>query len=273
MFATQACTRGEKGAGRRNRPARRGNIIVLSAFLMVIMMCFVALAVDVGYIYVMQAQLQRAVDAAALAGAGELINGIPEAEAAAKEYLIRNPVGSDVGTIDEAVFANAVVEFDTDHSEDYETKIGNWNPATQAFEETQVMPSGIKVSMTYPNLPFFFARVIGYDDFTLYAQSTAQYQPRDIVLVLDFSASMNDDSTFDAIGKLSQSTVEQSLQNCWNDLGVSYGNLPVVPNWATAQGVPENTSQLIPHVTVQYRYSSVYVTSTKVLTQVKAEFS
>src|SRR5262245_15253625 len=73
---------------------RRGNIIVLTAVLMVVMMAFLALSVDVGYIYTTQTQLQRAVDAAALAGVQDLVNGTEQAQAAATEYLVRNPVGS-----------------------------------------------------------------------------------------------------------------------------------------------------------------------------------
>ena len=102
---TKACTRSGKSASRRPDPARRGNIIVLSAFMMVIMMAMLALAVDVGYIYTMQAQLQRPVDAAALAGAGELVEGIDAAQATATEYLVRNPVGSSSdGFIDDAAW-------------------------------------------------------------------------------------------------------------------------------------------------------------------------
>jgi hypothetical protein len=273
MSASKACTRGETSARRRTQTDRRGNIILLTAFLMVIMMAMIALSVDVGFMYTMQAQLQRQVDAAALAGAGDLIEGIDEAEATAKEYIVRNPVGSDQGVIEEGALANAIIEFETEHGDNLETKVGNWNPVTRTFEETTVMPSTLKVSMTYPHLPFFFARVLGHEDFSLHAESTAMFQPRDIMVVLDFSASMNDDSTFAAIGKLPQATVEQSLLNCWADLGVSYGNLPATPTWATAQGVAENIPSQIPHVSVQYRYSSVFVTSTQNLTQVKVEFS
>jgi Flp pilus assembly protein TadG len=126
MCATKACTRGGKSASRRPDPARRGNIILLTAFLMIIMMAMVALAVDVGYMYTMQCQLQRSVDAAVLAGAGDLINGIDEAEATAREYLVRNPVGSQQGTIDEGALEGAIVEFTTNHDEDLEMKVGNW---------------------------------------------------------------------------------------------------------------------------------------------------
>lgn len=278
MCATKACTRGGKSASRRlgpvrRGPERRGNIILLTAFLMIVMMAMVALAVDVGYMYTMQCQLQRSVDAAVLAGAGDLINGIDEAEATAREYLVRNPVGSQQGTIDESALEGAIVEFTTDHDDDLEMKVGNWNPVTRTFEETTVMPSTLNVSMTYPSMPLFFGPVLGRDTFMIHAEGTAMYQPRDIMLVLDYSASMNDDSSFEAIGKLPAATVQQSLLNCWSDLGVSYGNLPATPTWATVHGVPLNTGSQIPHISVEYRNTSVYVASTHNLTQVKLEFS
>ena len=259
---------------RRRQRSRRGNIVVFSAFLMIIFMAMLALSVDVGYVFTMKAELRRAVDAAALAGVGELVNGTEAAEAAAKEYLIRNPVGSGLGSVGSEALANATIEFDSNHSDDYEFTFGNWNPETMQLDVTPVMPSTIRVSMQYPNLPFFFARALGHSTFNLQAQSTAMFQPRDIVVVLDFSGSMNDDSTFAAIGGLSQATVESSLLNCWSDLGPpAYGNLPQAPTWATAQGVPANEGTGLPHCTVEYRHTSVVVTSTLNLTTVKLEFS
>jgi len=257
----------------QGKSARRGNIVVFSAFLMAIFMAMLALSVDLGFIFTMKAQLQRAVDAAALAAAGELVNGIPAAEAAAREYLVRNPVGSAQGSIG-GDLGEALVTFEEQHADDYTFTAGNWNTTTRTLEETSVMPAAMKVSMTYPNLPLFFARVMGHDHFSLTAESTAMFHPRDIVVVLDFSASMNDDSTFNAIGKLPQSQIEGSLLECWSDLGPPvYGNLPATPTWATAHGVPANIATGLPHCTVRYQNTAVYVTSTLNLATVKLEFS
>lgn len=259
---------------RHVRDARRGNIVVFSAFLMVMMMAMLALSVDVGYIFTMQTQLQRAVDAAALAGAQDLVHGIEQAENRATEYLVRNPVGSSMAFVDESQLAANIAAFKSKHASDLSIQYGNWNPATRTFTPTNVNPSALTVTMTYPNMPFFFGKVLGKDTFTITASSTAMFWPRDIVLVLDYSASMNDDSTFAAIGRLSREVVEQSLLNCWNDLGApTYGNLTFTPQWAVARGVSENPSQGIPHITVEYRNTQVKVTSTKNLTTVRLQFS
>ena len=52
----------------RNIRQRRGNILVLSAVLMIVMMGFIALSVDVGYMNNVKTEMDRAVDAGALAG-------------------------------------------------------------------------------------------------------------------------------------------------------------------------------------------------------------
>lgn len=263
---------GTRAAG--SQQPRRGNIIVFSAFLMVFMMFMIAMSVDVGYIYTMQAQLDRAVDAAALAGVQDLVNGLDAAQTKATEYLVRNPVGSSMTFVDESQLAAQTTAFQSQHADDFDLKYGNWNPTTQTFEETSVTPSSLQVTMTYPNLPFFFGRVMGKETFTLTSSATAMYQPRDIVVVLDYSASMNDDSEFGAIGKLPRSVVEGSLLNCWNDLGSpNYGNLGFTPQWATAKGVPLNSGSGTPHIQVEYRNTAAYVNSTHSLVKVKLTFS
>ena len=52
---------------------RRGAITVLAAFLMVVMLAFVALGIDIGYIAVARTELQRTADSAAMASAWEML--------------------------------------------------------------------------------------------------------------------------------------------------------------------------------------------------------
>jgi hypothetical protein len=49
--------------------------------------------------------------------------------------------------------------------------------------------------------------------------------------------------------------------------------LAFTPAWAVAQGVAANTGSQIPHITVEYRNSAVYVTSTHSISKVKLQFS
>ena len=78
---------------RKGRARRRGTIIVLSAIMMIVMIAMLALALDVGQIQLARSELARSVDAAALAGAGALVDGEDAARDATVEYLVRNPMG------------------------------------------------------------------------------------------------------------------------------------------------------------------------------------
>ena len=61
--------------------------------MLIVLMALLALSIDTGYMYTMQTELDRSVDAAALAGAASLIEGTDIAHERVIEYLVRNPVG------------------------------------------------------------------------------------------------------------------------------------------------------------------------------------
>ena len=65
--------RRKKFAGKRR--SESGQVAVLAAAAMVIMIGFAALVVDVGFLYATQQNMQTAADAAAVAGANALLNG------------------------------------------------------------------------------------------------------------------------------------------------------------------------------------------------------
>ena len=77
---------------------RRGATAVFVAVALAALLGMVALAVDVGMLMKVRADAQRAADAAALAGAQDFLNGLPQAEKTnalyhALEYASRNYVG------------------------------------------------------------------------------------------------------------------------------------------------------------------------------------
>ena len=133
---------------RRAARLRRGNIIVFSAFLMVFMMFMIAMSVDVGYIYTVQSQLDRAVDAAALAGVQDLVNGTSAAQAKATEYLCRNPVGTSMTVVDDTHLASQMAAIPSQHSSDMQMKYGTWKSPTRTFTQTSTPPSALQVTMT-----------------------------------------------------------------------------------------------------------------------------
>jgi Mg-chelatase subunit ChlD len=72
--------------------------------------------------------------------------------------------------------------------------------------------------------------VLGQQKFLVAAEAIAMYQPRDIMVVLDFSASMNDDSELQQIGKLGRQQIEGNLLQIYNQLGA--------PKFGTMQWAP-----------------------------------
>lgn len=252
---------------------KRGIIVILAAAMMIVMMAMLAFSIDVGYMYTMQSQLQRSVDAATLAAAGSLINGQDAADDAIHEYLVRNPVGTQWKEYDNKPIADSVSHFMTNYSQGLDVTYGDWDSASQQIIPSTRPPSTVKVQMRYDNMPFFFGHLLGRDTFSVSAESAAAYQPRDIMVVLDLSGSMNDDSEFSAFGKLGVDSVTANQLQIYQDLGSPvYGNMQFTPQWAVAKGpAPQTTEQA--QVTAEYQYSTVVVGSDKSFDRVRVRRS
>jgi hypothetical protein len=192
---------------------RRGAVIVLALFFMVAMLGMCAFGVDLGYISSTQTELRRAVDAGALAGAGVLVNGTAATTPVVREYVKANRIGGRAATDGEIT-----------------VQTGFWDSSTKSFSASNDRPSAVRVFVERKKQPLFFARIFGRNDFDLQGEAIAQYQPRDIMLALDFSASMNDDSTFAARSALGQAHIEANLQEMYNELGQpTFGNMSFTP--------------------------------------------
>ncbi len=64
-----------QGQQKPERGCERGQVLVLFACFLTVLLLFVGLGVDLGFAYITQAQLAKAVDAAALAGMGNYYQG------------------------------------------------------------------------------------------------------------------------------------------------------------------------------------------------------
>lgn len=240
---------------------------------MIALMGMLALSIDVGYMMTVRTELQRATDAAALAGAGVLIEGPDAAQLESLDFLLRNPVGSRHVRGDENRPA-IITAWLQEHPGDFEFDAGHWDPDTRTFTVSSDLPSTIRVRTAYRNAPLFFARVFGLEDFDVRAESIARYQPRDIALVLDFSASMNDDSELKRIAQYGESqrqVVEDNLFQIYQELNPAYGELQFEPQYLTLEGQP--ASGFIPHIQVTFRADDLWIESTKDLSNVVMEFS
>ncbi len=207
-----ASTRLSSGS-RRQRPSRRGATIVLLAIMMTALMAMVAFSVDTGYMLSIKTELKRAADSGALAGAGRLVDGQAAAQAEVTQFVQMNPVGKEP------------VE-----GADLQVEFGEWDPDARSFAPSSEVPSAVRVRLERSDQPLFFARVLGRDRFDTTAQSIAVYQPRDIMLVLDYSGSMNDDSELKSISTIGQSAVEANLAQIYGELGSPiFGNMQWTP--------------------------------------------
>ncbi len=155
----------------------RGQVLVLAAVAMVVFIALTGFALDVGHAYLVQRQLQAATDAAALAGALEL-----------PDSTLARQVASDYGP--EPTKRNALRSNDN-ATIDVRTKCVTAIPTGCTGGNGQV--NAISVDST-SDVKTFFAKVVGFDSFTVKARATAcspcSVKPLDIMLVLDRTGSM-----------------------------------------------------------------------------------
>jgi Putative Tad-like Flp pilus-assembly len=256
MRDTNISTESRVKSTRPEAKSRRGAIIVLAAIFMIAMLGMVAFALDVGYVANTNTELCRTCDAAALAGAGALVDGAAAATQAIQDYVALNPVAAHL------VPASGI-----------DIQFGQWDADTKTFTVSDNLPSAVKVVLTLDNEPLFFARAIHNNDFDTRASAIAIYQPRDIMLALDFSGSMNDDSTLAMIPTLGKNYIEGTLSQIYQDLGNPvYGTLTFAPKTAKITGMTPTNGNMAQITTEFNNDHSVSITSTKTITQVKLQF-
>ncbi|MEM7798465.1 MAG: pilus assembly protein TadG-related protein [Chloroflexota bacterium] len=134
----------------------KGQTIVILAAALIVLIGFVGLAVDLGYIWMRQTQLRTIVDAAALAGAPELgtSEGIVPADARAIQYLATNQIMETYGQID----LDQLTSFQS----------GQSRSTLGALEYT--------ITVTW-QVELFFMTVLGFDTVNITESSTAGYFP------------------------------------------------------------------------------------------------
>lgn len=165
-----------------SRTNRRGAIVVLAAFLLVAIMAFTAFTVDLGFITVTRAELQKSADGAALGGLIELQDGLgagailtsTQAEAAARQAAVDVAAANRGGGLD-SVYCKG----------DRDVRVGQvtYDSATGTFTKTWGMAPYHMIEVTLRrdqggtggdrNLSLFFAPVIGQHEAGTYSKATA----------------------------------------------------------------------------------------------------
>ncbi len=221
----------QPSTARQARPesSRRGVIVVLTGFTLIAVFAFVALSVDSGRIVLTETRMQNAVDAAALAASQE----INAAVFAAGQST--GPV--DLGPDSDAVVAaramaaqvatanNVFIDPQTDvqfGNRSHDAATGTWPIAwgTTPFNVLKVTARRTEADASAPDgqFPLAFGWAVGRSQVPLQKSATVFIEARDLVVVLDFSASMNDDSSIKSFSKLGQAEVEASLDAMWDAL-------------------------------------------------------
>ncbi|HEV7282067.1 MAG TPA: pilus assembly protein TadG-related protein [Pirellulaceae bacterium] len=160
------------------RSNRRGNIVVLTAVGLVLILGMVAFAVDTGYMLVVKSQAQVAADAAALAAGGEMCDilmaqrknlredkALAQVREEARKYCAKHRVGGKKGFLvpEEDVTIGRLV----DHCD------LNEDPKPCPLSEANAIRVTVRRDADRGGaIPLFFARVLGRYDFEVEATAT-----------------------------------------------------------------------------------------------------
>lgn len=167
---------------RSKRRARRGNIIVLSAVLMIALMGMLAFAIDLGYLYNARTEMQRAADASAIAACWELIDESAvssRSNSAALTTNARNKANEFVGY-------NTITRQTAQLAKD-DVAVGfvaePQNPASPFLTLGSTgVPNAVRIRLRRTSaqngiVPLFFAPVLGVQFASLETEATAAYLP------------------------------------------------------------------------------------------------
>lgn len=157
---------------------RSGNVLVMTLVMMVGFVALLAFSVDLGYLYVVNTELQRSADAAALSAAWELLSGqatqtaspedlLAQAVATASAFSHRNAVGgiqpaladgdTQIGQITSLTDPNASWNYD--------------DPSRYNAVRVRVRRS----TEVNQEVPFFFGQALGFRSVPMEAEATAVF--------------------------------------------------------------------------------------------------
>ena len=256
---------------------RRGAFLVLSAFCLTGCLAFVSLAVDIAFLNLTKQQMQNGVDSAALAAAQEItaaVNTAPPGTVDVTQYARDQArlVAANVAELN-GVYVNSQID----------VKFGKryFDDTTQKFEvEWDVSPSNVVKVIARRDqedhtaqdgkVRLFFAAVTGDRYAKLKAEAVAYVESRDIVVVHDFSRSMNFDSyyTNETNARLSDAQVEANMALVWSDLQMpNTGTLTFAPQFLTVDETSNGVS-----ASVTFKYDDLTVTSDGDIEEVRVQY-
>ena len=157
---------------------RKGAVIVMVAVLLVVLLGCVALAVDIGYLYIARTELQRTADAAALAGAMAL--GRSSSDSPSGDYYQSSEdvyiEAEQYASLNAAVGQSVVLNRNSDIAIGYLQFPHDLNDALQTVALDQANAVQVIARRTANNggeVPLFFASIWGINSSGVSASATA----------------------------------------------------------------------------------------------------
>jgi Flp pilus assembly protein TadG len=262
-------------------PARHGAFLVLAIFCLMGCLAFAALSIDVGYLGVTKLRMQNAVDAAALAAVQEISNAIRTAPMGTEDVTSYSLGQARTVAADVARLNKIYVDPQTDvffgqrtYDASTETYSIQWGVTPANTVKVVSRRTEDDVSASDGKLPLFFAGVIGDRYANVQTEAIAYVEARDMVVVHDFSRSMNFDSQFsdEAVSRLSDAQIVSNLSLLWDDLMLHYednvGALDFDPLPLTLSDTRSGVS-----TSVTFRYDDASITTSGELQSVKLRYS
>ena len=222
---------------RPRRHSRRGSATIWGVLTAGTLLVTASLVIDGSMLYASHADLQAAADSSALAGASAMAIDPAEVRSRAIDYAAKNRAAGDPVVV---------------YSDDVE--LGDWNDETKTFTKfvgsDEEMAAAVRVTAKLDTdrgnaLRTAFAGMFGDGEIDMQATAIAIYQPRDIVLVLDLSGSMSDDSEIRNIPQLGREAVEANIEQIWHELGSPlYGNMTFETRYISSNSTSTVRGQL-----------------------------
>lgn len=259
-------------------PTRRGVFLVVGAICLVAVLAFMALAIDIGVASLTKQQMQAAVDAASLAGAMEITNALANSGTTVGDVFANAQAQARTKAAAVAQMNNVYVNESTDVTfgrryYDAATKsyLIDWHAGASQTNVVKVTArrDGSNKSAPDAKVPSLFA--IGTGGTTIKTDATAFIDPRDMVIVQDFSRSMNFDSYFtdEVTTGLTKAQIEDALSMVWTDLQpLTLGTMTYTPQYFAQSQTSSSVTG-----TVTFKGTSVSITNTTGMKSVKLTFT
>jgi Flp pilus assembly protein TadG len=157
------------------RGGNRGIAVIYIALLLVVLLAFVGLAVDLGYMYLVKTQLQNAADSAALAGSSKLseIGSNDIVQLSARAEAISFASKNTATKIPVSILSDSTNAFNDAN----DITVGYWDGTSYTAGKTPINAIEVRTRRT-PTSPdkqvsLFFGRILGWDKMSASAVALA----------------------------------------------------------------------------------------------------